>query len=316
MHFQTRSRRRPVLSVCVSVCVCTYFRPALLRRCLTSLLEQQAGIEYEVVLVDNDRGGSAQAVFQELAGAFARRGRSIQYGIEPEQGISAARNRCVQMARGRYVAFLDDDETADPKWLETLHGAILKYEADGVFGPVIPYFPDGFPEWQKPLFARKCAPTGCDIRDRWMATGNVLVKTDVLRRRAGPFNAALGRIGGGDQEIFRWLSDRGARFVWCNEALAYEVQSLERASLKWHLRRAYRGGWGFSRQKATSLGFGKALALTLAWVIPAGIKNGCKAVKSGNCRRIGLSWMRTAATQCGKIGYFLGLNVKEYTERK
>ena len=41
----------------------------------------------------------------------------FQYIFEPRKGLSHARNRGIQEARGEVVAFIDDDAEAEPEWL-------------------------------------------------------------------------------------------------------------------------------------------------------------------------------------------------------
>ncbi len=93
----------------ISVCICTYKRPDLLRRLLERLDEQKtAGLfDYSAVIVDNDKSESAR----ETAELYARQLRmSISYHVEPEQNIALARNRAIENASGDYVALIDDDE--------------------------------------------------------------------------------------------------------------------------------------------------------------------------------------------------------------
>src|SRR6267378_3005168 len=123
----------------ISVCICTYRRPELLRRLLCKLEEQEVEglFEYSVVIADNDKSESAR----ETVKSFARQSRiRVEYHVEPEQNIALARNMAVRHASGDFVAFIDDDESPIDEWLLRMHGALLRYGADGVLGPVKPLF--------------------------------------------------------------------------------------------------------------------------------------------------------------------------------
>src|SRR5688572_25889851 len=121
----------------ITVCICTYRRPALLRRLLTVLTQQATGdaLTFSIVVADNDASGSAQAVVAEFV---THSSVSAVYCVEPQQSIALARNAAVRRAAGDYIAFIDDDELPTSTWLLTLLRACIEHGADGVLGPVRP----------------------------------------------------------------------------------------------------------------------------------------------------------------------------------
>src|SRR5205814_9020127 len=97
----------------------------MLRTALVSLSELEADkFTYEIVVVDN---GSTDETPQVIAAA-AHESRRLLRGIyEPEKGIVPARNRGIRESRGRWIAFFDDDQLADRRWLAELwQGAAVK----------------------------------------------------------------------------------------------------------------------------------------------------------------------------------------------
>src|SRR3954470_3016682 len=80
----------------ITVCVCTYKRPELLKQLLTEVERQTTGgcFEYSVVVADNDAKMSAQAIVREFN---AKSQLEIEYCVEPEQNIALARNRAIGM---------------------------------------------------------------------------------------------------------------------------------------------------------------------------------------------------------------------------
>ena len=125
----------------VTVGVCTYRRPELLRLTLESLMQQTLpASDFEVVVVDNDTERSAQALVESLTSR--PHGPTLRYFVEPGRGVSHVRNQCVAQARGDWLAFIDDDEEARPDWLSQLLSAQQRYSADVVLGPVNPLLPD------------------------------------------------------------------------------------------------------------------------------------------------------------------------------
>ena len=123
----------------IGVCVCTYKRPELLRRLLTELAGQETGglFTYSVVVVDNDRLRSAEAVVQDFAASSTL---SVTYDVEPLQNICLARNRAIANAAGDFIVFIDDDEFPEKQWLLMLYQAAERDDVDGVLGPVKSHF--------------------------------------------------------------------------------------------------------------------------------------------------------------------------------
>ena len=128
-----RSCRGMAGGIDISVCVATYRRPAGLARLLESLQRQKLpdGVSVEIWVVDNDPDSPAIAP------------PGVGWLREPRRNIAHARNRALLEARGEWLAFIDDDETADEDWLSAYWTRAQQGEpdggdADGFFGPVIP----------------------------------------------------------------------------------------------------------------------------------------------------------------------------------
>jgi glycosyltransferase involved in cell wall biosynthesis len=221
----------------ICVCVCTYKRPHLLRRLLDGLGKQITDglFNYSIVVVDNDHLRSSEAEVSDFAASSPVPSR---YFVEPEQGIPKARNRAVANANGDFVAFIDDDEFPTENWLLTLLSACKKYDADGVLGPVYSHFDGDPPKWivKGKFWDRPTYPTGRLIEGRMGRTGNVLLKKSIFAANKEPFQPELQT--GEDQEFFLKMVEKGHVFVWCNEAVAYEVVPPERWKRWFILRRS------------------------------------------------------------------------------
>ncbi|MDQ6805308.1 MAG: glycosyltransferase [Actinomycetota bacterium] len=117
-----------------SVVVATRDRPAHLRSCLRSLLE----LDYpdcEILVVDNAPTSTAT---RELVAGDEFRER-ITYLCEDRRGLASAHNLGLARANGDFVAFTDDDVTADRLWLlELARGFRRADQVACVTGLIVP----------------------------------------------------------------------------------------------------------------------------------------------------------------------------------
>ena len=163
------------------------------------------------------------------------------------------------------------------------------------------------------IFDRPCPQSGKDITGEGLRTGNALVKRELLTLRDGPFDPALGRTGGSDSDLFQWLAPMGVKFVWSAEASVSEEIEEKRRYLRWHLRRAYRGGWTFSRQNCNQASWAGGLVRSLLPVVPSFLRSvGQAASKLPRLRLGAFVVMKNTAIHVGKVGYFFGLDLVEY----
>jgi succinoglycan biosynthesis protein ExoM len=251
----------------IVVCVCSYKRDLMLKRCLNGLAKQKTDdqFKFSIVVADNDAAKSAEAVVAE----FARRSEiPIRYCIEPRQNIALARNKAVEEAEGDYIVFIDDDEFPDEDWLVRLYAACSEYKVDGVFGPVIRHFDETPPRWlvDGNFYQRSSLPTGQQVPWSRATTCNVLVRSSLLKQCAQPFRPEF--RSGEDQDFFRRMMEKGHTFIWCNEAVAHEVIPPVRWSRKFMIRRALlSGAMSAAHPTFGPLEFCKSTAMTLVYLL-------------------------------------------------
>ena len=224
----------------ISVCICTYKRPTLLKRLLSTLATQETEglFEYSVVIVDNDRNESARQVAKSAAIEFKT---AVKYCVEPEQNIALARNKAVKESAGNFLAFIDDDEFSGKYWLLNLYKSFHEFKADGVLGPVKPHFEIEPPRWivNGKFCERQAFQTGTIIHNaKHTRTGNVLFTRNIFVDKERWFDPLFGRTGGEDVDFFKRMMQRGKVFVWCNEAYVKESVPPERLTRSYFLRRA------------------------------------------------------------------------------
>jgi len=270
-------------------------------------MELDDALDIVVIIVDNDRNESARAVVEE----YARDSRfQVIYEVEPEQGISLARNRVIARAKGEYLTFVDDDEEVATDWLSRLIGAARRYNADVVFGPVYQIIPDHAPAWIKAgsFFHTDSRTTGTEVAHG--ATGNVLIRIDCILRNALIFSQDYGLTGGEDVDFFYRMKRLGAKLIWCEEAVALEAVVPSRLKLSWLLARAFRGGQSvarvFYRSMSTkeraiwwvkrAVGLGYIPLVLVSWVLGVRV------------------WARVAIKASGNLGHLTGITSYRYQE--
>jgi len=231
----------------VCVCICTYKRLPLLRRLLTALAAQDTDglFTYSVVVADNDARQSARSIVTEWSGPAST--LPVIYCTEPQQNIALTRNKAIAHAHGDFIAFIDDDEWPTAQWLLTLFQACRDYGTDGALGPVKPHFDQQPPRWVVAgrFYDRPSYPTGFIIDWRKGRTGNVLLKSELFGNDAPPFRPEF--LVGEDQDFFRRMIAKGHRFVWCDEAVAYETVPPIRWNRTFMVKRALLRGAASAR---------------------------------------------------------------------
>jgi succinoglycan biosynthesis protein ExoM len=299
----------------VAVCIPTHRRPQWLARLLEGLGAQRFAGQaprVQVVVVDNDAAGTARGVCEAAARALPW---PLRYVVEPERGISAARNRAVREAGGaEWLAWIDDDECPEPEWLDALLRTAAAHDADAVAGPVLPRFETPPPAWvlRGGFFDRGRPATG--TRLPYAGLGNALVRAPVFRALGEPcFEAALSLIGGEDTLFFLRATGAGFRLVWADDAVVHETVPAERVRLAWILRRAYRTGSAWTlcerrmrpgaRRTALRAAKGFAWMASGAGALPLAAVRGPAAAVDG---------LRRICRGAGNLAGLAGVSVLEY----
>lgn len=106
----------------ISVLVPLYNVAQYLPECVESILAQ-TDEHFECLLVDDgSTDGSGQ-----LCDAFARKDSRVRVIHKGNQGVSEARNTCLENARGQYFCFVDSDDWVEPEMLAVLRKAVETY---------------------------------------------------------------------------------------------------------------------------------------------------------------------------------------------
>jgi len=244
----------------LAVCICTYKRPAGLRRLLGALDRQQfpdlPRPTITVIVADNECSETNRHICNELRSSGLN---AVVYVPVDRRGISHARNACLDvLPEGtHFVAMIDDDETPGSSWLNHLLLAQQRSAADVVVGPTLPEFDTGTPDWvaASGYFEKPCNPEQYrDLQpDPPAATCNVLMKADFFTHLGLRFDPNLALSGGEDKLMFQHIKKRGYKFAWAAHAGVVEsipperarfrymwMESVRRGSVKFYIKKALR----------------------------------------------------------------------------
>ena len=109
----------------ISVIVPVYNVEKYLSKCIDSIIAQTY-TNLEILLVDDGAKDSSGAICDE----YAQRDSRIRVIHKENGGLSDARNRGIEEARGEYLGFIDSDDYIDPDMYEVLYETLTKHDAD------------------------------------------------------------------------------------------------------------------------------------------------------------------------------------------
>ncbi len=226
----------------VSIVVCTYNRADMLADALASLcrLQTEDRFRCEIVVVDNASTDDTAEVVAQLEAACPF---PLRYVRETKQGIVPARNRGVAEATGKWMAFFDDDQLADPRWLLALWDLAHVKGAQCLGGPVELHLPAGckrqlLPTVRMLLGESNWSSTPEPYDEKFCpGTGNMLVERQWVVR-VGGFDDAVGSRGE-DTDLYLRLRQADCKAWYVPAAVVKHVMTAERLSDAYILRLAH-----------------------------------------------------------------------------
>ncbi|MGB0383263.1 MAG: glycosyltransferase family 2 protein [Ardenticatenaceae bacterium] len=232
----------------ISVVICTYNRADLLANALETVCEQTlSASEYEVIVVDNNSSDETASVTH----AFAARYPNLRYAFEPQQGLSHARNRGWQEAKGDYVGYIDDDCKVPAGWLAVAKALIERLAPDVFGGPYFAFYKTPKPAWFKDEYASyEPYPNATFIEGLPDALhgGNLFLRRELIKK-VGGFNPALGMSGekmayGEETALLRQLhaTRPNLRLYYEPKLLLYHLVRPEKMSLRWIMYNRFMSG--------------------------------------------------------------------------
>jgi len=254
-----------------SIIICTHNRADLLRQTLPEVCRQQcAGAQFEVVVIDNASTDRTRQVVEEVRETLQF---PIKYYLEPQLGLSSARNAGVEQAAGDILIFTDDDAIPQPGWLENIIKPFADQSVVATGGDVEPVWPEGAPPvWLHPYLQdylgiiRFYLAAGTELSyPRFPFGVNIAFRKSAVRE-AGGFSASLGRSGnsllsGEETELCIRLANAGRKIVYAPGAVVRHIMAQGRISKAWFRKRSDIQGVSKAVIEYDGISFAKGLCL-------------------------------------------------------
>lgn len=228
-------------STLISVIIPVYNGALLINRCLNSVFDQESFPNLEVIVIDD--GSTDNSI--EIVRNYPKRVQLLQ---QKNQGPAAARNRGIEAAAGKYLAFLDADDYWDPEFLNSTVGFMEDHQEavavsvgqlhkipgkpDTVIPTVLKNDPGKYPQ---PLILDNFFEFWAEHNH--VCTGSVLMRTDIVKQTGGQRSEL--RITE-DLEFWAYLSTFGkwgfipkVLFVSDGGAVTHQTGWLEKNKRRW-----------------------------------------------------------------------------------
>lgn len=117
MKLETINYKIPVFSVVIP----TFNRENVIMRAVQSVIEQTVQ-DFEIIVIDDGSNDNTKSVISTIPDF------RIRYFFQENRGASKARNKGIEMARGKYIAFLDSDDKFLPHHLDNARPVLERGE--------------------------------------------------------------------------------------------------------------------------------------------------------------------------------------------
>jgi len=209
----------PLFSIIIPTCN----RPEQLSACLEALscLDYPRD-QFEVIVVDDGSKTPLQAIIRSFCNQF-----EATLITQKNSGPAAARNAGAAKARGKFLAFTDDDCKPASNWLRSFAARFADTPECAITGPTVNTIRNNICAAASDLSTvHLYSYYNADPADGRFFTSNNLALPATLFRSIGGFNTCFPCAGGEDRELCdRWVH-HGFKVVYAPEILVYHAHTL------------------------------------------------------------------------------------------
>ena len=230
----------------VTVAICTFNRAESLRLTLDSLvaMEVPSDLPWDLLIVNNNSTDHTDDVIGEYVGRLP-----VRREFESRGGKSNALNRAIDVAKGDYIVWIDDDVLVDPGLLTAYAAAFRRWPEAAVFGGRIK------PKYEAPVekwvleseavlggpyairdFGDQILTFSADDEDHFPYGANWAVRA--IEQRAFPYDPELGPVPNRirnqeDTDLMHRLLGSGATGYWIPEAIVEHCIGRDRQTVRY-----------------------------------------------------------------------------------
>ena len=185
------------------------------------------------MLVDNNCTDNTNGVCEQFAVEHPE--ITLRYVVETEQGLSAARNKGIEEAKGDIIIYVDDDALVDTDYIRIYAEHFSAHpETMAAGGPIEPLYETEEPKWMSPYTKALLTAWmnyGDQVREypngRYPGGGNAAYRK-VVFDKVGLFNTELGRKGSAllaseEKDIFDKMKAQGMQVLYLPTPVLHHI---------------------------------------------------------------------------------------------
>jgi len=242
-------RKQPYFSIIIP----TYARPRQLSICLQALTRLAYPPHcFEAIVVDDGSENPLKDVVEPF-----RHQLNVILLSQPNAGPATARNTGAAKARGKFLAFTDDDCTPAPDWLKTMAKRFAATPDCAIGGRTLNRLPDNpFSTASQILIDYLYNYYNYDHNQAHFFASNNLAMPKDRFHEIGGFDTTFPCAAGEDRELCdRWLN-HGCRMIYAPEVLVWHSHSLTCCKF-WKQHFSYGRGAYFFQQAHVRHGYNR-----------------------------------------------------------
>ena len=221
----------------ISIIVPVYNVEKYLDECIQSIHEQTY-TDWECLLINDGSKDNSLSICEKWAKLDTR----IRVIHQTNQGVSAARNKGIQMAEGQFITFIDSDDWIDNKYLESLYILGREYKIDLCVSGLIQNYPNGYTLAFHPSYKgsfslnKKNLNHFIDLNKKYLLYGPVskLYKKEIINKYNIKFPID---ISYGEDLIFNFQYLEHVNTIACIDKAFYHYRIIGTGTLSSKLRR-------------------------------------------------------------------------------
>ena len=207
----------------VSIVIPTYNRPLQLTKCLTALTASTyPKNRFEVIVIDDGSPDSLEdtvSMFRELL--------EIKLIVQQNAGPAYARNKGVEQALGRFIAFTDDDCETSPEWLQNMVNRLTE-EPECLYGGwTVNHLENNIcATASQSLISYIYEYYNADKKNATFFTSNNLAMSKKMFKKMGGFDTKYMLSAGEDRDFCDRWHQNGYKMALIKDAVVYHSHQM------------------------------------------------------------------------------------------